>query len=363
MIVALDELMAQGAALLPPALVSPAAHARLAAVAARLPAVASSAAVECRLGASEQVDLLVCLTAAEGGHRALLGRRADLDLLATPAWARVVAFCAEWADPGSLLHRGVPLLWLELDLPDVEARSPSVPAPYPFPCIDPALPGGAAPARSGEASGAREASEASEASAGAAIPEQAGVIRRALALLLGEPVPPAVDGALLRCIARLPSSGRAVHVAPLAVRGSAAVRLVVAVAKGDVPGYLARIDWPGSIADIEVLLDSMVPFTSHVSFHLDVGAAVEPMLGLEISYPVVDLRWATVLDRLVALGACSPDERDAILAWPADARSWPGRAWPTRLRQGVMLKLVHRPGAPLEAKVYLGITPYVALFG
>ncbi|WP_437970527.1 hypothetical protein WMF04_15115 [Sorangium sp. So ce260] len=354
MIVALDELMAPGAALLPPALVSPAAHARLAAVAARLPAAASSAAVECRLGASERVDLLVCWTAAEGGHRALAGRRADLELLATPAWARVVAFCAEWADPGSLLHRGVPLLWLELDLPDVEARSPPVPAPYPFPCIDPALPGGVAPARPGEASAA---------SAGAAIPDQAGVIRRALALLLGEPVPPAVDGALLRCIARLPSSGRAVHVAPLAVRGSAAVRLVVAVAKDDVPGYLARIDWPGSIADIEVLLDSMVPFTSHVSFHLDVGAAVEPMLGLEISYPVVDLRWATVLDRLVALGACSPDKRDAILAWPADARSWPGRGWPTRLRQGVMLKLVHRPGAPLEAKAYLGITPYVALFG
>ncbi|AUX31321.1 MULTISPECIES: hypothetical protein [Sorangium] len=355
MIVPVRELLAEGAALLPPALVSPAARARLAAAAVGLPAAASCAAVECRLGGSERVDLLVCLTAAEGGHRALVQRRAELDLLSTPAWARVVAFCAEWADPGSPLYRGVPLLWLELDLPDDGARGPSsVPAPYPFPCVEPAVPGGVAPARPGEVGRTGD---------GAALPEQAGVIRRALALLLGEPPPPAVDGALFRCIARLPPSGRAMHVAPLAVRERAAVRLVVAMAKADVPAYLARIDWPGSIADIEALLDSMVPFTSHVGFHLDVGAAVEPMLGLEISFPVVDLRWATALDRLVALGACLPDKRDAILAWPADARPWPGRAWPTRLRQGVMLKLVYRPDAPLEAKAYLGITPYVALFG
>ncbi|KYF95944.1 hypothetical protein BE20_43660 [Sorangium cellulosum] len=349
MIVPVHALMAEGAALLPPALVSPAAHARLAAAAAGLPAAASCAAVECRLDGSERVDLLVCLTAAEGGHRALARRRADLDLLAEPAWARVAAFCAEWADPGSPLYRGIPLLWLELDLPDDVARLPStVPAPYPFPCVDPAVPGGVAPGAAGDGAGLRE---------------QTGVIRQALALLLGEPVPPAVDGALLRCIARLPPSGRAMHVAPLAVRGRAAVRLVVAMGKADVPAYLARIDWPGSIANIEALLDGMVPFTSHVSFHLDVGAAVEPMLGLEISFPVVDVRWATALDRLVALGACLPDKRDAILAWPADARPWPGRGWPTRLRQGVMLKLVYRPDAPLEAKAYLGITPYVALFG
>ncbi|WP_437614430.1 hypothetical protein WMF20_15530 [Sorangium sp. So ce834] len=355
MIVPVHELLAEGATLLPPALVSPAAHARLAAAAVGLPAAASCAAVECRLGGSARVDLLVCLTAAEGGHRALVRRRVELDLLSTPAWARVVAFCAEWADPGSPLYRGVPLLWIELDLPDDGARVPSsVPAPYPFPCVEPAVPGGVAPARPGEVGRAGD---------GAGLPEQAGVIRRALALLLGEPAPPAVDGALLRCIARLPPSGRAMHVAPLAVRGRAAVRLVVAMAKTDVPAYLARIDWPGSIADIEALLDSMVPFTSHVGFHLDVGAAVEPMLGLEISYPIVDVRWATALDRLVALGACLPDKRDAILAWPADARPWPGRGWPTRLRQGVMLKLVYRPDAPLEAKAYLGITPYVALFG
>ncbi|WP_437281585.1 hypothetical protein WME90_13830 [Sorangium sp. So ce375] len=351
MIVPLHALMAPEAALLPPALVSPAASARLAAVAGGLPAAASSVAVECRLGGSERVDLLVCLIAAEGGHRELVRRRAGLDLLSTPAWARVVEFCAEWADARSPLHRGVPLLWLELDLPDVGALAGSVPAPYPFPCVEPGLVGG----------GALPASPA--VAAGAALPEQASVIRRALALLLGEPMPPAVDGALLRCIARLPPGGRAMHVAPLAARGSAAVRLVVAMAKADVAAYLARIDWPGAIADIDELLEGVVPFTSHVSFHLDVDAEVQPMLGLEISYPVVDLRWAAVLDRLVALGACLPEKRDAVLGWPAEARSWPGRGWQARLRQGVMLKLVYRPGAPLEAKAYLGITPYVALFG
>ncbi|WP_437535728.1 hypothetical protein WME79_15040 [Sorangium sp. So ce726] len=360
MIVPLHALMAPDAALLPPALVSPAACSRLAAVAGGLPAAASSVAVECRLGASERVDLLVCLIAAEGGHRELVRRRAELDRLATPAWARVVEFCAEWADAGSPLHRGVPLLWLELDLPDAGALPGPVPAPYPFPCVEPGIVGGLVAASPGAAAGAALPEGAS---GGAALSERASVIRRALALLLGEPVPPAVDGALLRCLARLPPGGRAMHVAPLAARGSAAVRLVVAMAKADVPAYLARIGWPGALAELDELLESVVPFTSHVSFHLDVDAEVQPMLGLEISYPVVDVRWATVLDPLVALGACSPEKRDAVLGWPAEARSWPGRGWPVRLRQGVMLKLVYRPGVPLEAKAYLGITPYVALFG
>lgn len=347
MLVALDRTLELVAPLLPPALVCPGMLGTLAAVAGELPAVASGGAVECRLGASSRVDLLMYLLAEEGGARALLRRSAENApaLLATPAWRGILDFCAAWAEPGSMLHAGVPVFWLEFD---VEGEAPMPPAPLPFPCVERHLLDESSPE---EQDGAERAA-------------CLAVIRQSAALLLGRPLAPATARVMDRCLERLPPRGRALHVAPLATRGRDAVRLVVSLPKDEVDAYLARIEWPGDKGAIEELLATMYGDARRVAIHLDVTTVVEPILGLELFHPPGDPRWEPLLGELVARGACMPDKRDALLQWPASASVRPPQhRWPSRIETTILVKLVARPGEPLEAKAYLGFTRRHPLLG
>jgi hypothetical protein len=340
MLVALDKTLELVAPLIPPALACPGTLDTLVAVAGELPAVASGGAVECRLGPSSRVDLLMYLVAQEGGHRALLRRGATgtSPLLSTPAWRGVLDFCAAWAEPASILHAGVPVLWLEFD---IEGETPVAPAPLPFPCVERHLLDESPP----------EEQDGAERAACLAL------IGQAAALLLGRPLAGATAIAMARCIERLPPRGRGLHVAPLATRGLDAIRLVVSLPRDEVTEYLDRIEWPGSMQQIGDLLAAMYGDARRVAIHLDVTSDVQPILGLELFHPPGDPRWEPLLDEFVTRGACTPDKRDALLQWPPSACvSLPHHRWPSRIESTILVKLIAKPSEPLEAKAYLGFT-------
>lgn len=93
----------------------PAALRRVLSVAGRFPAALSDwLYLECRLGADEErVDLIVGVDPA--GRAVLLRWLAD-GAPRGPAWERVHALAAAWADPASPLHDAVERIWLEFDL-------------------------------------------------------------------------------------------------------------------------------------------------------------------------------------------------------------------------------------------------------
>ena len=105
------------------------------------------------------------------------------------------------------------------------------------------------------------------------------------------------------------------------------------------------------------------------------GDTVQPKIGLECYFagnrqPRSEPRWVTFLDALVRDGLCTARKRDALLTFPGYIdENAQGVRWPSALRQASQLlggrslstfvrtlhhvKLVYRPGEPLEAKAYL----------
>src|SRR5262249_22607200 len=79
-----------------------------------LPAAVVWTALECRLGASCEVDALVCITNERFGRPVFL-EHLDRARPAGRAWERAHAFFRAWAEPGGLLDRHVPYVWLEID--------------------------------------------------------------------------------------------------------------------------------------------------------------------------------------------------------------------------------------------------------
>jgi hypothetical protein len=112
-----------------------------------------------------------------------------------------------------------------------------------------------------------------------------------------------------------------------------------------------------------------------VSLNIDVGETVGRKIGFECYFdgnrqPRREPRWNTFLDSLVRSGLCTADKREALLAYPGYAdEDADGVPWPTALRRASQLlgrrslstlvrsphhiKIVYRPGEPLEAKAYL----------
>jgi hypothetical protein len=333
---------------LPPALVAPEPLSWVRRVASALPEVTSSACLECRLGpGDDRIDFMVCVMADEG--RAALAAGSPL-LRESAAWSRAFDLGAAWAEPGSILHAQVPFVWLEVD---VLGPPPEVPPPFVFFCVQPHFMAGPLGAREPGGPLAARASHDFSALAG-----------NALSLLLGHPLAPPVERTLARCFEALPPSGHVLHVAPLDSRGLDGIRLVHFMPKGELLGYLERIGWPGSMRDVGGTLAALYPHTSHVGFHLDVGEEVSPMIGMQVYHPGADPRWEHPLEWLCARGVCTADKRAAVLGWPGKEHlTLPHHRWPSIAYRTLEIKVVSRPDAPMEAKVYLGFGHNFSLFG
>src|SRR4051812_26128272 len=114
---------------LPPLLVPEAIWPAIRKVASGLPDVISTFYLERHLGeGGDRVDFLACVAAEDGAPERLAAWCSDR------GWERLSRFAQEWARPGTLLHRQVPFIWLELDRPS--EQPPSLAAPNLLLCTD-----------------------------------------------------------------------------------------------------------------------------------------------------------------------------------------------------------------------------------
>lgn len=338
MIYSLRETLQCVAPYLPPALVSPRAFEGCWPLSDRLPAVTSFHYLECRLGGGhERVDFLVCVTTEDGG-REVLARTFGHAPGATVAWDQLHAFCSRWVDPSSCLHEETPLIWLELDAVqrDSVAASPSI-----HYCVHSDL------TRSGRAlvlgSAKPSASRYEE------------LWNEGLSVLLPPSrVRPSIE-LLHRCLDGLRDCGRMDHVSVMLGRSPATVKMTATILPRHLPGFLSRIDWPGSTDGLERLFGDVNVPPEAIQFDVDFGTEVIPSVGIGIFDDPVDASRQELLDRLVGLGLCTHSKRDALLPWPgSECHVFEGHRWPARINRRLDVKLVYRSPGSVTAKAYLG---------
>lgn len=325
-------------------------------LAGHLPDATASYYLECRLsGNADRVDFLTCTTAGQG--RSILGGPIATPwpgALQGPLWERIHAFHVHWAAPASPLHTAVPMVWWEFD--DVgpsEAEQPRASLSY---CLEPAY------LRPDWDAAAPERFDAERFQR---------LMEQPLECLSGQALPSRIRENLWACFIRLPERGRFIHVSAMLARSPSPVKLYGFIPSEHLPGYLASIGWPGDEARLQHLLSAYCePVLSGDAFiDLTVGETVSPRLGM--AFPRLHVkrhtdgeqRWHHLLEQCVHEGLCTPRKREALMSWEGSCRhTYTGEAWPMRLNRWADVKLVHEPGAPLEAKVYLGATPVFSLF-
>jgi hypothetical protein len=332
----LAESLSAVAPWLRPALVGGDAWARLQALAGTTAAwPCTTYAIEARLSpAAAQVDLALCTES--GSELAALAQTAPGT---SPGW-RALAMLSTRFDEPSARHR-IANVWVEFDLDQAPACLPA-----------PALFVGPASLRRGGDQEPRFREGLAGVSA----------LMRQLAVAAGV----AVDvGALERHAEALPHGARVFQIGLMLSRRSAPLRLVVQRLPAELlPRYLegvGREDY-GRVA--RTVVEELGAPELAVDLQLEVGGTSGTAMGLELS----PLRsggegleaWAKLGERLVGLGLCSADKRDALLAWPSAlepvatqlgtaATVVTSRRW----RRLSHVKVVCDTTGPVQAKGYL----------
>ncbi|HKP94996.1 MAG TPA: hypothetical protein VJ385_04490 [Fibrobacteria bacterium] len=315
----------------------------------RLPPGSSSYFLECRLAKDDdRVDFGACFrspldsaTAPAGkpGFAAPSGNRPE-----DKAWEPVNRAFSLWASRTSGLRNRVPYIWIEMDQ---AGPQPGAAVPGFLFCVDPSL---------------------------ARVPErfQAGpdgrkdllaIAREIEKALFGSGLPAGCGKTLWDCLTALPAEGRILHISAMPSRSPAALKLNICMPKKALFGFLRRIRWPGSPAELEKLWEAFHPFMSCAKIDLEISAGVSPRLGLEL-HPYNTPRTArkAALLRLARSGSAQPRKARALAAWCGNVtRMFPGHRWPTHMVKEFGLKLVFAETRPLQAKGYLGYYPIFSL--
>jgi len=327
----------------PGALVTPEAWQRLHSIFDPLPAVASEAAVECRLGAEAgPVDFEMCIRPTHGGRQRLAEALAEPALQAASAlsagWRRALSFVRAWADSASPLNRAVAAVWLEFDVPE----RGETPVPFLVFTLDP------------------EHFYAD----GTADPAALGATLQAGLDLLADGLDPRTARGLTQCLGELPRCGQLLHAAVRPAPEGDFARLVVRLPWRELPSYLERLDWRGSLPELRSHLERLCALTLIHSINLDVGAHIGPRVGIEFHHPTSprnDRRWRAVFDGLEASQACTAEKRELLAEWVSSGKERVREAGSIRVRRELLVKAIYEPGAPLRAKAYLPFGPRLLL--
>jgi len=331
---------------LPPALVSRDAGDRIMRAAAVLPAALTSwIYLECRLRRAEQrVDLIVRVD--QRGRDILAGDNPVLGLGAAlrrqPVWRGVRTLARAWADPPSILHRGVERIWLEFDLD--AACAGNSPGELPAPGIFVEF------SREVYAQHRRE--------------DRLGVAMAALRELESDGTEAITSRNLRRCWEFLPAGTAIPYIGRFPARGSDAVRVSVAgLTDADLPAYLRALRWPGSQRELARAISDFLPPTRAPRLavvNLDVGGEIGARVGLEYVLSAASQLRGRILERellehLVKSGHSSAAKCDALRAWPATSLlAMRHELWRSRVCRRVNhLKLSFAEPGALEVKAYL----------
>jgi len=197
------------------------------------------------------------------------------------------------------------------------------------------------------------------------------VIDALLPALHGKPLSEGQRQRLLFCTEAIPEGGALLYVFSLLSRGGDAVRMeIFGLDPGHILGYLAVVA-PATVPRVETIAP-LFEGVERIHLSFDIGEEILPRIGIEGSFsriPRREPRWAELFARLQAHGLCTPEQRDAALAWTGYDTFWTSPArWPVRtagLRGVCVRSLSHvkvvcpQDGAP-QAKVYLAFGPLEA---
>ena len=338
---------------------SPRARARLSDAARQMPALLTKRLYfELRLvEANERVDFSVqvdrtcrrILTCDD--ERFAVGS----ELAAEPLWEHVRALAAAWSTPGSLLDRALASIWLEFDLAlhAVGCGAPGVFVDF---------------TRQAFASGTPS--------------ERAALAAVAVEPLLRRPMSSAVRRALDHAFAVLPATATIPYAGVLLPRLSNVIRVCVdGLDAGNLVRYLRAVGWPGHVHEVADALRDFVaaePTDGKVAvnsagtnpqqralpqrtlLHLDIGATIEPRLGVEFSLGRRSQLRGIVgetefMRSLVARGFCTAAALAALQTWPhCHYAQLPNELWRSFVVRRINhIKLVFDAGVPPEAKAYL----------
>lgn len=348
---------------MPHQLVSPKNLSCISAIARMLPGdITNFFGFECRLGtSSSRADFLLTTAKSESGRGILSGDHATIKLpeilYTNPVWNCIQNFCRHWADPISPLYEKVDNIWLEFD---VDSQLPQIPVPSFF-----------------WGSKTIKASHSNTILPKLTTHPQQWLTETALPLLLNQLLSVQVEQKLFECLDSLPTQAYIFQMGVMLARKSDAVRICVRdITPPQIPEYLTRIGWRGSVSDIKALILKLSNLVERIDLDLDVSSTILPKLGLECYVQIKpDSKGLQFLDYLVDAGLCLPEKRDALVAYPGHIHErlnrelWPqhlrhfsdfleGRVLSTFFRTIHHIKVIYQPDRALEAKAYLGVKHY-----
>jgi len=138
--------------------------------------------------------------------------------------------------------------------------------------------------------------------------------------------------------------------------------------------FLEKMKWPGSFEELDALLRTLSDFSGSTVLALDLGEAVMPKVGVEISFQedMISKKeppWKGFLGYLADEGLCTRKKADALLEYPGHILQNPGQGfWPVSLQKASVFwgrsifinrldhfKVTYQKDCPLEAKSYLAV--------
>ncbi|HYE72314.1 MAG TPA: hypothetical protein VEF04_03250 [Blastocatellia bacterium] len=304
---------------------------------------------ECRLQAQAfQVDLQQQILSSHD-EPAILAEHikalsAQVAVPIHPTWHRLREFCMEWSDESSELHQSVPEIWLELDLTSLTAQMP-------VPSIFVGL-------------------KSENLSKG----EARAIIKRAYHLLQGKPLFTSLERNLSRCFQAYDEGAIVSHIGLMLPRRTDTLRVNIKRLQADhITSYLKQLGWIGSQDKLDLLIAQCVNLVRNLTVCVEVGTALNQQIGLECFFeeaPKGLESWRLFLAQLVEQKLCTPEKRDALLAWPGVINPtnalapWPGHLIAAALQRTDQfsfftrllhhLKLTYNEGHALTAKAYFG---------
>jgi len=304
--------------------------------------VASEAALECRLEAgASRVDFESCIRVAGGGRRWLAEALEDSAVRdaasLSSGWRRALAFLRAWVDPASPLHRAVTVVWLEFDVSEGGASS----EPFLVFTLDP------------------ERFYAS----GKGDPDALGAILEEGLNPLAEGLDRRTVQGLSGFVKALPPSGQILHAAVRPTPAGDISRVIVRMPWRQLFPTLECLNWPGSAAELRLLLERLCARTLVHSINFDIADRLGPRLGIEFYYrglPNEDPRWEALFDDLEEAGACTAEKRALLVEWMSGDAEGAPEPFEMHVSRALLVKVVHEPTAPLRAKAYLLFAPWLA---
>ena len=264
-------------------------------------------------------------------------------LLSIPFWQKISELFSAWTDASSFLHKRLESFWLEFDC--MESAFNPIPNIF-FKIIE---------------------KEATTRSQWLSVLEVLDEIYR---ILFGIKFPAGLGRNLKRCFEALPQHAVISILGFMIPRKTEAVRLILSRLREDsLIEYLKDIRWPGEMDVIQKMVTNYAVKFDHFSCNLHIGKTVLPSFGIEmylkdLSQPRWDPRWKEIFDFLEAENLLLREKREGLTSYTS--KKTVSYLVPVHYMNGINhLKLVYKPGMPLECKGYFGtmINPQKATTG